>query len=720
MNGAVRAAAALATIAAGAVAPMAMAEPPRGAADAPDAPPRTPPAALFTSSAPTGVIVRFRAGTTSAARASALRRAGAGGATPVAGFPRTMVTEADGGSSPRAVARRLAAQPGVAWAEPDGVMTASAIPSDPYFGNLWGLRNTGQAIEGWAGPFSGTPGVDIGAPTAWDVTAASTDVTVGVVDSGVDATHPDLAGNLRAGPGSEIDATDGGTSGWSDPDGHGTHVAGTIAARGDNALGVTGVNWRASLVSARVLDQFGSGTSTSVAMGLLWAGSHARVVNASLGGSVASNIVEQAIRTNPGTLYVVSAGNDGRDVDAHPVYPCVLPLANVLCVAALAPDGSLPGWSNFGSTAVHLAAPGQEIQSTAAGPIDVGSATADPTWPVSPAGSWVAGLTTDADPVPMMRADGAVGAGVARTLVVPGVQAFAGTACRMRARLGLNIIDGDRLAVQVQEGGTWTTAATIDGPITTNGAYEYFPVPLGNYDGRAVTGLRFSLTSVHNGAFQSDITSAPFAAVRRVITECTAPQPPGGSYAFDDGTSMAAPFVTGTAALVLATNPALTAVQAKDIILRTVTPAPGLLGRVATGGRLNAAAAVRAAASTIAAPPAPPAPAMLTLRGTGAIRATLGTVRLPVACDGGAGTRCAARVTLRQRTMQQGRARWVALGRRDIDVVAGWRGIAVVPLTRSARRTVSRHARVRAQAGIGPIPPAPGDTRRWTVRIRRG
>ena len=165
------------------------------------------------------------------------------------------------------LARRISAMPEVRYAEPDCVVCLDeTFPDDPDFDGLWGLHNTGQT--------GGLPGADIDAARAWDITTGSDNVVVAVIDTGVDYNHPDLAANMwvnpgESGAGKETDGIDNDGNGYvddvygydfpfddpdpSDANGHGTHVAGTIAAVGDNTTGVVGVNWTAKIMALRFL-----------------------------------------------------------------------------------------------------------------------------------------------------------------------------------------------------------------------------------------------------------------------------------------------------------------------------------------------------------------------------------------------------------------------------------------------------------------------------------
>jgi len=395
------------------------------------------------SEAVTHVIVRFAADVSTRERADMRARADVerDATLPVRGLD---LVDPEPGVSVGAAVADLERMDGVVYAEPDGIVRQAATPNDPLLSYEWNLT----AIR---------------APEAWDVTTGSAQVTVGVVDTGIDATHPDLAPNLWANPGESgggretngLDDDGNGriddVHGWDfvsrdgqpqDGNGHGTHVSGTIAARGNDAIGVAGLNWSSALMPLRVLGDDGSGFVSDAITAYAYAARNgARVLNASLGGSRFSRAEHDALAAAPNTLFVVAAGNDGADNDATPEYPCDYDLANVVCVAASGHDDALASFSNYGPANVDLAAPGVDIAST---------------WP-------------------------------------------------------------------------------------------------------------------------------------------------GGRYALLDGTSMATPHVAGAAALLLAHDGTLTVAGLRAALLSSVQPVAALAGRVATGGRLDVAAA-------LSAPPAPPAP----------------------------------------------------------------------------------------------------------------
>ncbi|MEA2318753.1 MAG: thermitase, partial [Solirubrobacteraceae bacterium] len=328
-----------------------------------------------------GVIVRFESGTDAAERAAARRAADVESPERLPG-PGLEVVQPEPGVTVKESVAALERSPDVVYAEPDAARRGFATPDDRFFGLQWALRNTGQSVGGTAG----TAGADIGAEAAWDVSTGSPGVVVAVVDSGVDVAHPDLAPNLWADPGETgagreanglDDDGDGlidDRMGWDwvqgdnqplDGNGHGTHVSGTIAARGDDATGVAGVAWSASIMPLRVLGDDGSGRVSDVVKAYGYAARHgARVLNASLGGGSFSRTERDAIAAAPNVLFVVAAGNDGADNDATGSYPCNYGLDNVVCVAASDQSDGLASFSNYGATTVDIAAPGVNIASS--------------------------------------------------------------------------------------------------------------------------------------------------------------------------------------------------------------------------------------------------------------------------------------------------------------------------------------------------------------------
>ena len=200
----------------------------------------------------------------------------------------------------------LRADPDVVYAEPNAPVEAAT--ADAYWRDQWGLENTGQLVDG--GAYRGAADADVDAPQAWALaTTKGAGQTVAVVDSGVNAGHPDLIGQIAAG-GADLVDHDGVPN---DTNGHGSHVAGIVAGRQDTT-GITGIAPGAKVLGLRVLDANGRGTSAQVANAFDYAGDMGvAIVNASLSSPAPSQAEMDAIRQHPDTLFVLAAGNGGTD-----------------------------------------------------------------------------------------------------------------------------------------------------------------------------------------------------------------------------------------------------------------------------------------------------------------------------------------------------------------------------------------------------------------------
>jgi len=283
----------------------------------------------------------------------------------------------------------LSARPEVAYAEPNYVVHALETPNDPYFGNLWGLKNTGQVIQGVAGK----PGADISATSAWNSTTGSAANVVAVVDTGIDYYHPDLAPNVWSAPssftigvGTTPITCPAGSHGFNaitwtcdpyDDNGHGTHVSGTIGAVGNNSVGVAGVNWTANIMAVKFLNSSGIGFTADAINAIEFAveakaalGVNVRVLSNSWGGGALSlPLLDEIDRANLwDILFVAAAGNSASNNDVDPHYPASYTTAsNVVAVAATDNTDALASFSDYGKNSVHLGAPGVNVFSTLPG-----------------------------------------------------------------------------------------------------------------------------------------------------------------------------------------------------------------------------------------------------------------------------------------------------------------------------------------------------------------
>ena len=338
---------------------------------------------------PAEVLVRFAPGVDALKRAEAV---GKRFARVERALPRglAVVALAPGDSVAQAV-RELEREPGVVSAAPNfRRRLATRTPNDPRWDELWGLAR-------------------VAAPEAWEATTGSPSVTVAVVDTGIAHTHPDLEPNIWQNAGETVNGADDDGNGYvddirgwdfvgrdrnpMDQSGHGTHVAGTVGARGDNAVGVTGVNWSVGLMALRAGSDAGLADDDIIEAFAYACRNGAKVINGSFGGGPDSysEPLLASIRDCPGALFVFAAGNDGIDNDAEPSYPCNFELPNIVCVAASNPDDELLDWSNHGETSVDLAAPGASILSTSAARVrfeDSFDGHALSGWATGGTGSW--------------------------------------------------------------------------------------------------------------------------------------------------------------------------------------------------------------------------------------------------------------------------------------------------------------------------------------------
>ena len=293
---------------------------------------------------------------------------------------------------------RARRDPRVEYAEPNYLFyPTETVPDDRYFDQMWGLFNSGS------GSIYGKPGADIGATRAWDITTGSDDVVVAVLDTGIDLAHSDLALNAWINPAEIVNGKDDDGNGLIDDlngwnfisnnnitfetisgDAHGTHVAGSIGALGNNALGVAGVAWHVKLMSLKFIgkqpDGRIAGTTADAVRAINYVikqkrrGVNVRAINASWSGPENSRALRDAIIAagEAGIAFVCAAGNGGDDgsgdnIDDTSVaeYPAAWgDSSSVISVAALDRSDGLADFSNYGHASVSVGAPGVSIMST--------------------------------------------------------------------------------------------------------------------------------------------------------------------------------------------------------------------------------------------------------------------------------------------------------------------------------------------------------------------
>ena len=466
--------------------------------------------------------------------------------------------------------------PAVELAEPNYLRWVTGTPNDTLFTNLWGLRNTGQMVNG----FTGTAGDDIRFVAAWGLARPTTNqFVVAIIDTGVDYTHPDLAGNMWTNPG-EIpgngldDDGDGYVDDYygydfldnlpnpTDSGFHGTHVAGTIAAIGNNQLGVIGVDYQARIMALRVSSDGNSMPDSAVIEAIQYAtmmkgrGVNIVAINESFGGG-GSNSTERAAMVaagNAGIIFCVAAGNNTANNDTTAVYPASYRLTNMIDVAATDQNDALASFSDYGPNTVDLAAPGVNILSTL---------------PVAQAGTlaYVQQGST-AYSANELEYSG-ITTGITAKVYYCGLgnpSDFPAAARNNIALIARGTLTFSNKVVNAMAAGA--RAAVIYNNVSGNfsgtlgGTKNWIPaISLSQTDGLSVK--TNSLATVVNNTDPSQI------------------------YQYLDGTSMATPHVSGAVAFAAMNFPSETVTQRIQRVLANVDVIPGLTGKVRTGGRLN-------------------------------------------------------------------------------------------------------------------------------------
>ncbi len=511
--------------------------------------------------------------------------------------------------------------PDVEFVEPNYIVRTVAIPNDPGYIQQWGLNNTGQ--------FGGIPGADISAQKAWEVTKGSDNIIIAVLDSGVSYDHPDLKDNIwvntaemngKAGVDDDNNGYVDDYYGWdyidndgypSDYNQHGTHVAGIIAAKGNNNTGISGVMWSAKIMALRFLGVTGTGDVARAAEAIEYAVDNgARIINASWGGYDYSATVYSAINyaRQHNVLFVAAAGNESNDNNISPFYPASYNLPNIISVAATDQGDQLAYFSNYGSNKVHLAAPGVSIYSTVphfsyGSPVILYSENFDSASGILPLLGWVRGGTQSTWAI-------TEGTGINGTNSLedsPGTNYLSNT----------NSWAGYKTSFNSQKNYLYRLYFKWKGHIDTT-TNDFFYI---NYSQDSIFWDWADYRDGNNPLYVSDYTDEITSAadlldkfyigfglksdslvnyeginIDDVVLQKYSISVSNYSYESGgwNGTSMAAPFVSGVAGLILSANPSLTYTQVKDRILNSVDKISSLTGKTITGGRLNAASALGA------------------------------------------------------------------------------------------------------------------------------
>lgn len=627
----------------------------------------------------------------------------------------------DGTLSVDEVVEKYRKNPAVEYAEPNYLYWTKAIPNDAKFETLWGLHNTGQTVNGTAG----TPDADIDAPEAWDISTGSSDVVIAVIDSGIAYDHPDLAPNIWTNPreiaGNGVDDDGNGfvddVHGWdflmndSDPmdpidlnpggnPGHGTHVAGIIAGAGNNGTGVTGVMWTARLMALKAGGVNGALSTAAIVSAIHYGiANGARVINASFSAPDCSQALYDAVSAAnaAGVILVAAAGNEASDNDNLPSFPANFAspsacdgqqkaaLPNVITVAATDESDQLISLSNFGSTTVHVAAPGIRINSTKptssvtnvllhkfdSNPTTLGYTFGgiNNTWGFTSSASFSQSNSLTDSP------SGNYQNGTDSFATGPVFTTEGQRGCRLDSRIRLQTeqdIDGVLTEASRDSGTSWEPIRVITG--NTNDQFE--PFTLGEIaDGMANSRFRFRFESDEREAFDG-------VYLDDVRIACVAGQPSGATdYQFLLGTSMATPHVTGLVGLLLSVNPNLTVSELRNAIFNTVDRKPSLTGKVSTGGRINARAALASVVTTFS----------VTVNKSGVGGGTIISTAAGIDC----GASCTAQ-------FPQGSTVNLTEVPNPQSVFAGWSG----DCTGAGPCSLTSNATVTATFNIGPTPPA--------------
>jgi len=493
----------------------------------------------------------------------------------------------------------LSKDPDVVYVQPNYIYRAAAIPNDYEFASQWGLQNTGQTVD----ERTGTAGYDINAPAAWDTATDCGNVIVAVLDSGINYTHRDLADNMWDGTACVDEGGNplgGCLHGYDfvekdkDPRdmlGHGTHVAGIIGARGNDGNRVAGVCWSARIMAVRVLDVSGEGTTADIVSGMQFAiNDGAKVINASWGDTEYDQVLYDAIQEarDNGVLFIASAGNNQSDNDTYPHYPSSFDLENIISVGAMDQDGLLAYFSCYGPTTVDVVAPGANILSDYPAQI-VDTPEYFSTWHRGPGWEYE----------------------VIWSSILGGYWGYYGKLSNFHSNnnmdslayrvFDLTVHNPDYITLMysrwkyyIQDGVNYVHLVydtegnrpeNILGSMSQD--VDFYSYDLTPYiTSHTSIGFRFVTTNVIPN---EGLTISPFVISRwyhyNNATACL----------YQQGTSMAAPFVSGAAALVWATNPGLTYGQVKSKLLNGARVNANLQDKIAGNRMLDVAGALSAA-----------------------------------------------------------------------------------------------------------------------------
>ncbi len=559
---------------------------------------KTKPATLSTSARPTMVegeiLVTFKSTLSSSNVDDMVNGMGVITAKKV-GKKNVRLVKFSGNMSVQQAVNSFAADSNIVAAQPNYLYYPNAVPNDSSYGQVWAHKNTGQTITNgsYLTNNPGSAGSDMDTELAWDEITDCSAIIVAVIDTGINYTHQDLASNMWTG---------NTNSGWdfvdddNDPmpvDGqiHGTHVAGTIGARGNNSVGVTGVCWQIQIMALRALGSTG-GTTSGIIQAIEFAVDNgAHIINMSLGGggdfdSLFSDSITYA--RDRDVVVVVAAGNEANDNDtANASWPCNFTQDNLVCVAALDQAYALADFSNTGTTSVDVGAPGVNILSTWPGGVNTVRSTG---WTQSGSG-WA---TTDSctritgSPVALFNP--------INWCTTPNSTYANNTDSTISKYFPLN----DLLGAEFSAKAIINTEAGYDfvrAYARANGGNPDSTTPLFSFSGTAAGEISFSLENCLTrfctvGFRLTSDSSVVGSGLALFDMEIQKIEYNSSTYESINGTSMASPNVAGIAALLRAYNPGYSYLDTVNAILGSGEDTASLVGTTTTGKAVNAMGAL--------------------------------------------------------------------------------------------------------------------------------
>lgn len=612
------------------------------------------PATVFSSDK---VIVQWAPGANHGDRVEAREEAGVEFAGDLGNRNFQLVSVAPGQGARRAIGE-LKADPAVVLAERDGYRALNAIPDDPLFDQLWGLRNLGLGVGGVTGAVAGS---DVGATAAWDRSIGDPATVIADIDSGYRFDYPDLAAVAWTNPDESANGLDDDGNGIADDlhgadfigangqvpvsdgdptdddlesGGHGVHTAGTMGAAGNDGVGITGVAQDVRIMPLRACSRFPSLDANRCAFSAIvaainYAGAKgARAANMSLGGNTFTQAEVNAIAANPDVLYVISAGNDGGDNDGGEAaphghhYPCDYrppadaspadpgAIDNVVCVAASDQSDRLASFSDWGASSVDLATPGTETLSAYpfVTPLadDFSGDDFSSRWPATGAdGGFERSEEAPLTSFGITDAIGAPTASSVREITSAAVNVPPNGGCKLSQTRRV-VLGGAQYRYSVLLNGLELVSASP--PSSPGPGLERRFIDLGApFEAGGSVRVRFRFTTgtapdPDSGVWLDDVAIVCAQAVGQ-----------GSAYGFLQGTSMAAPHVTGAAGLLFSLQPSASVNEVRAALLAGVDAIPSLAGKTTTGGRLDIAKAMDSLEGLPVDNVAPPKP---TLTGT--------------------------------------------------------------------------------------------------------